>query len=354
MSEVSFGKSITLKQAANLIRTNPTTRFLLQGEPGIGKSSLLEAIADGLGYEYAYIDVPNMDLGDIAMPVIDHDTKTTRYYPNARFRIHEGKPLVIMLDEFTKGADPVKNMLHPMLEKANPRLGDIPLTKDTVVFLTGNLTTDGVGDNLKAHSRNRLVPVTISKPDAEQWIEWAIGKGIEPEVIAWVSRFPHALASYTDAGQGDNPYIYNPRKSQQAFVSPRSLETASNIVRTRKDNDPDSVIAALTGAIGESAARDMQAYIEFSDQLPTWEATITHPKTTNVPTSPGACAIVVFGAISRVDKATIAPFMEYLSRFDPEWQACFAINIAKTASKQSIAFSCKAFADWVAKNQDLL
>jgi hypothetical protein len=354
MSEVSFGKSITLKQAANLIRTNPTTRFLLQGEPGIGKSSLLEAIAGGLGYEYAYIDVPNMDLGDIAMPVIDHDTKTTRYYPNARFRIHEGKPLVIMLDEFTKGADPVKNMLHPMLEKANPRLGDIPLTKDTVVFLTGNLTTDGVGDNLKAHSRNRLVPVTISKPDADQWIDWAIGKGIEPEVIAWVSRFPHALASYTDAGQGDNPYIYNPRKSQQAFVSPRSLETASNIVRTRKDNDPDSVIAALTGAIGESAARDMQAYIEFSDQLPTWEATITHPKSTNVPTSPGACAIVVFGAISRVDKATIAPFMEYLGRFDAEWQACFAINIAKTASKQSIAFSCKAFADWVAKNQDLL
>jgi hypothetical protein len=354
MSEIKFGKSITLKQAANLIRTNPTTRFLLQGEPGIGKSSLLESIANGMGYDYAYIDVPNMDLGDIAMPVIDHETKTTRYYPNARFGIHNGKPMVIMLDEFTKGADPVKNMLHPMLEKANPRLGDLPLDSNTVVFLTGNLSTDGVGDNLKAHSRNRLVPVTISKPDADQWIEWAINKGIEAEVIAWVNRFPHAMASYTDAGQGDNPYIYNPKNSQKAFVSPRSLETASNIVRTRKDNDPETVIAALTGAIGESAARDMQAYIEFSDQLPTWESTIQHPKTTSIPTSAGACAIVVFGAIARVDKTTIAPFMEYLERFDAEWQAVFAINIAKTPSKQSIAFSCKAFADWVAKNHDLL
>jgi hypothetical protein len=46
--------------------------------------------------------------------------------------------------------------------------------------------------------------------------------------------------------------------------------------------------------------------------------------------------------------------MEYLQRFSPEWQAVFAINIAKTPSKQAIAFSCKAFADWVAKNQDLL
>jgi hypothetical protein len=46
--------------------------------------------------------------------------------------------------------------------------------------------------------------------------------------------------------------------------------------------------------------------------------------------------------------------MEYLERFDPEWQAVFAINIAKTPSKQAIAFGAKAFADWVAKNQDLL
>ena len=354
MAEIQFGKAITLKQAANLIATNPEIRFMLRGEPGIGKSSLLEAIASQLGYDYAYIDVPNMDLGDIAMPVIDHETKTTRYYPNARFKVHEGKPVVIMLDEFSKGADPVKNMLHPMLEKANPRLGDISINKDTVVFMTGNLTTDGVGDSLKAHSLNRIVPVTISKPTSDEWLEWALNNGIEAEVCAWVNQFPHALASYTDPAQGDNPYIYNPRKPQSAFVSPRSLATASNIVRTRKLNSPDAVIAALAGAVGEAAARDMQAYIEFADQLPTWEQQIKDPDNTKVPTSPGACAITVFGAISRVDKQSITPFMKYLERFEAEWQAVFAINIAKTPSKQSIAFSCKAFADWVAKNQDLL
>jgi hypothetical protein len=211
-----------------------------------------------------------------------------------------------------------------------------------------------VGDSLKAHSLNRVVSVTISKPTSEEWLEWAINNGIEAEVCAWVNQFPHALASYTDAGQADNPYIFNPRKPQTAFVSPRSLATASNIVRTRKLNDPDAVIAALSGAVGEAAARDMQAYIEFADQLPTWEQTIKFPDTTKVPTSPGACAITVFGAIARVDKQTITPFMKYLERFDAEWQAVFAINIAKTPTKQAVAFSCKAFADWVAKNQDLL
>lgn len=359
MAEISFGKSVTLKQAAQLIITNPDTRFFLRGEPGIGKSSLLEDVANTLGYDYAYIDVPNMDLGDIAMPVTDHETKTTRYYPNARFKLHEGKPLVIMLDEYSKGADPVKNMLHPMLEKKNPRLGDLPIPKDgdrqTIVFLTGNQSSDGVGDSLKAHSLNRLVPLTISKPTAEEWISWALTSNrIEPEIIAWVNQYPHVLASYSDPAQADNPYIFNPRKFQASFVSPRSLETASSIVKSRKQNDADAVIAALSGALGEAGARDMQAYIEFSDQLPTWEATITDPKNTKVPTSPGACAIVVFGAISRITKDTMTPFMDYLQRFEAEWQACFAINVAKTPSKQAIAFSCKAFADWLAKNQDLL
>lgn len=354
MAEVTFGKTVTLKQAVSLICTNPKTRFMLRGEPGIGKSSLLEEIARRMGYLASYIDVPNMDLGDIAMPVIDHETKTTRYYPNARFRVHEGKPLAIMLDEFTKGADPVKNMLHPMLEKANPRLGDLSLSDETIVFLTGNLSTDGVGDNLKAHSLNRLVELVVAKPTSEEWIEWGMNHNIEAEVLAWVDRFPHCMASYRDAGQGDNPYIYNPKSPLKAFVSPRSLETASNIVRSRKQNDTDSVIAALTGAIGESGARDMQAYIEFSDQLPTWDATVKDPKNTRVPTSPGACAIVVFGAISRISKDTITPFMEYVERFEPEWQAAFAINIAKTPTKQAVAFSSKKFAEWVARNQDLL
>lgn len=355
MTTINFGKSVTLKQAANIILHTPMNRYLLQGEPGIGKSSLLKSLAFSLPtHETAYIDVPNMDLGDIAMPVTNHDTKTTNYYPNSRFKMHMGKPVIIMLDEYTKGAEPIKNMLHPLLEVANPRLGDLPVHPDSIVFLTGNLSSDGVGDSLKAHSRNRIIPLTIQKPDADQWLEWAVNNNIDPVIMAWVKQYPHAMASYTDTSQGDNPYIYNPKKMQTAFVSPRSLERASNIVTVREHLDQDSLIAALSGAIGEAASRDMQAFIAYQDQLPTWDAIVKTPKTAAVPDSPGACAVLVFGAIQKIDKQTIAPFMSYLERFEPEWQACFCINVAKSPTKQPIAFSSSAFADWVAKNEDLL
>ena len=351
---INFGKTVTLKQAAQIILATPMNRYMLRGEPGIGKSSILGYLSAALpDHLPAYIDVPNMDLGDIAMPVIDHENKVTRYYPNSRFRLQEGKPVIMMYDEFPKGAPPIQNMLHPSLEVHKPRIGDISIDPESIIFMTGNLSSDGVGDNLKAHTRNRIVELHVAKPDADQWLEWAVEHDIEPVVMAWVKQFPHCMASYLDGDEG-NPYIYNPKKVQTAFVSPRSLERASNIVRARAELDQDSVIAALTGAVGEAAARDMQAYIAYQDQLPTWESIIKSPRSANVPDSPGACAVMVFGAIAKLDKNNVNPFMDYVERMEPEWQAAFCINAAKSKTKQAIAFSSKKFADWVRNNEDML
>lgn len=355
MSEIQFGKTVSLSEAEDLIINIPENRFHLEGEPGIGKSSMLKRIGERTGLPVAYIDVPNMDLGDIAMPVVDHTTKTTKYYPNARFMLERGEPVCIMLDEFSKGPKPVVNMLHPLLEVMNPRLGDVPVPTGSRIFTTGNMGSDGVGDNLPAHTRARLTTVRVRKPSSEQWIEWAIAKGsIAPEIIAWVNRFPQVLASYLDGGAGDNPYIYNPRTTHGAYVCPRTLELASNIVVKRSMLSTDSVIAALTGVIGEAGARDMQAFIAYADQLPSRESIKASPKTAQIPTMPGACAVTVFSLIASAERDTMTPYMEYLERFEPEWQATFAINLVKNVSKQAIAFSSQAFTKWMAKNQDLL
>ena len=352
---ITFGQSVSLKQAADAISSNPELRYFLQGEPGIGKSSIMKLISERKPDHFkSYMDCSQLDLGDIAMPVVNRELGVTEYYPNSRFGMHTGEPVLMMLDEFTKAAEPVKNMLHPLLESSNPRLGDIPVHAESIIFATGNLSSDGVGDTLKAHTRNRIIPMHVRKPSSEEWLEWAVNNDIEPVVMSWVHQYPHALASYTDEGQDGNPYIFNPKKVQTAFVSPRSLERASHILKSRDKLDQETQIAALTGAIGEAGARDMQAYVEYQDQLPTWESIIKSPKTADVPTSAGACAVLVFGAIAKVDKQNISPFMEYLDRLHEEWQACFCINIAKNPDKQTVAFTSKAFADWVQKNQDLL
>lgn len=353
--EITFGKTVSLSEAEALITSVRSNRFHLMGEPGIGKSAMLRRIAEKLGMDYAYIDVPNLDLGDVAMPVVDHETKTTRYYPNARFKLQEGKPVVIMLDEYSKGAEPIKNMLHPLFEVNDSRLGDVRVPDGSVIFSTGNLSTDGVGDSMKAHTKARLTMLVARKPSSEEWLAWANLTGrIDPTVCAWVDRYPHVLASYLDGGQGDNPYIFNPRTVQDSFVCPRTLELASNIVSRRADFSADALIAALTGVIGEAGARDMQAFVAYADQLPSKAQIIANPQTAPVPTQPGACAVVVYSLIQASEKDNFSKFMEYIGRFDAEWQACFAINMARNTSKQAIAFGNKDFAKWVADNQDLL
>lgn len=355
MSIVNFGKTVSLKQAAQIILANPENRYMLVGEPGIGKSSIMKALSESLpDHQTSYIDCASLDLGDVAMPWVCKETGTTRYAPNARFKLHTGKPVIIMLDEFSKAMMPVQNMLHPLLEAHNPRLGDVSIPAGSIVFLTGNLGTDGVGDNLKAHTKNRVIKIHVSKSSGEQWLEWAANNGINPVVMAWVHQYPQAMASYMDEGQESNPYIFQPRKVQDAFVTPRSLERASNVVSKREMLDTESFIATLTGAIGEAGARDMQAYVEYQDQLPTWESIIANPEVAKIPEGAGACSVLVFGAVQKVDKTSISAFMQYISRFEPEWQAAFAINVARNPQKQAIAFSSKSFADWVQANEDLL
>jgi len=355
MSNVDFNQFVSIEEAATLIATNPRARIMLRGEKGIGKSSIMGILAKKLpNYEMVYRDVGTMAEGEAGIPMPNHDTKTSSLYPNTGFRLHTGRPVCIMLDEFTKGTRYVQNMLHPLLERTNPRFGDDPLPEGSIVLMSGNLGDEGLGDVLLGHTADRVVEIFVRKPNADQWLAWASNNDRSPVLMAWVHETPQVLASYMDAGQEGNVYIYNPRKVQSAIVTPRSLDIASDIIETRHLITPQALKAALIGKVGQAAAADLLSYIDYQDQLAPWADIVAHPKTTPIPTSAGACSVLVFGAIEKITAETMTPFMTYLERLAPAWQAAFAINVAKNPNKQKIAFSSGAFASWLERNEDLL
>ena len=341
--------TITLQEAETLIATiGKDVTVHIKGQPGIGKSSLLNTLAAKFPTHIpVYIDCADLDLGDLAMPAMNHETKTTAFYPNERFSLHHGKPVIIMLDEITKANEPVKNMLLPvMLER---RLGAVKFHPDSIVYSTGNLTTDAVGDSMKAHAKNRLTNVEVRNPNDEEWVEWGMGNDIAPEVLAWVKQFPHCLASYKDDSQKENMYIYDPRKQQEAFVSPRSLAKASFIVKQREILGIPTTLSALTGTIGEAASRDMSAYFSLADGLPTKEAIYKKPNEAVVPTDPAAKVILIMRELMTIKKENFDSWMTYLQRLPMEIQALFALNIMASERKQ-IAATNKTFTDWAIKH----
>lgn len=356
MTALNFGTTVSLTEAASLVINCPNNRFFLRGEPGIGKSSIMGTLERHFGdaYAYAYFDCAQADLGDIAMPSINREHQVTEYFPNAILQLQTGKPVVIMLDEFTKAPQPVQNMLHPLLEARKPRLGNKVLPDGSIVIVNGNLASDGVGDNIKAHTLNRVTTVTVRKPDADEWLAWAVTNDIDPVVMAWVNQFPHAMSSYLDGDQESNPYIFNPKRMQGSFVSGRSLQLVSGVLQQRDKLTANALLASMIGTIGESAARDMHAFVEYQDQLPTWDEVVKDPAKAKLPDSPGACAVMVFGAIAKIERNTITSFMEYVERMAPEWQAVFAINLSKNPDKKTIGYTSTKFRDWALANVDIL
>lgn len=356
--------TVTLAETAPMMAANPNNRFFLVAEPGVGKTSLAAELSRITGYPYEIIDVPNMGIGDGAIPIPDMETKTLNYYPNGKFRLHEGKPVIICLDEFTKATDEAKNTLHPLLEVKDPRLGDLPLPNGSIVFMTGNLESDGVGDSLKAHSKMRITMIEVAKPTSDEWLLWAAANDIEPIVMAWVSRNPDALASYRDAGQQSNPYIFNPSVTGQgSVVTPRTLELASNLVKTRHLYSANALRVALTGTIGASATDSLMHFIRHHESMTPWSEIVANPRTAPMPPNVGACAVLVFSALEHIKTSQdLDAFMEYLSRKDAgydtdEFQVIFGVSLAgpnSTDAKRRLAFTSRAFAKWAERNEDLL
>ena len=189
----------------------------------------------------------------------------------------------------------------------------------------------------------------MRKPDADEWLAWGINNDIEPEVMAWVKEYPHCLNAYAEDDANDNPYIFNPRKQQAAFVSPRSLHHASHIVKQRKVIGDDVLITALSGTVGESAARDMQAFLSVADSLTPFKVCVDKPQHADLPDSPVAAVIMVLGAVTRVTHENINSWMEYLERLPREAQFLFASNAMRSKAAATVATSA-GFTQWAVDN----
>lgn len=349
-AEVSLIRRVNFSETVDVLLNAGANSVHLVGEPGVGKTAMHDVIVERTGFRKVYIDGPNTDVGQSGMPIPNHQNRTLDFYPAEYYGLHTGEPVCIMIDEWTKTDDYVRNTLHPLLHER--RMGEFKLHPDSIVFTTGNLDSDGVGDHVKAHSRNRQTWLPYMKPNAKEWCAWATNNGMAPEVIAWVHEYEHCMMSYLDGGQEKNPYIFNPNDATQtAFVSPRSLAKASHWVNRRTALTDNAFIACLDGTIGYAASRDLQAFIELADQLPTRESIENSPDSAVIPTSPAAQCILMFKAVAVVNRDSFGTWMRYVRRMPKETQAVFINSLLEVKDKKSWAITHPSFVTWARENQ---
>mgnify|MGYP003630679953 CR=1 FL=1 len=338
--------NVTLAQAANAIRTlGASNTILLRGQPGIGKSAIFSQLKREMpDYHACYIDVANLDLGDLGMPVVDRERMITEFAPSSRFGLarDQKKPVLLMLDELGKPSSKgILNMLLPVILER--RLGDVQLPTGSIVFATTNLDTDGVGDMIPAHAYNRMTVVNVANPPADIWItNWAMKNHIHPAVMAFAHEYPQVFECYVDNPQDKNPYNFNPMTGNtKTFVSHRSLAKASNIVAAREELG-EAFLPLLAGTIGESAARDLEAMVNLSEALPSRKLVAKDPEGTKLPQGTAARFLMAFSLSASVNEETIDAYLTYMERVGGESFEAYSLFVMSLASNdQKVGMACR-------------
>lgn len=367
---------LDLDQLTNMIKVGGHLRTtLVQGDMGTGKSSILRTLDRELpNHTACYFDCTTKDLGDIMIPKlkttgmgsgtklsgtfnpINHEVSLTvegedgqdyvQFATNEELGLHlRDRPIILMVDEYGKANPMVKNaLLRLMLER---QVGSYKLHPKSIVFATTNLGAEGVGDMLPPHARNRITIVQSKKPSHTQWIEWGINNGIDHSLLGWVRDNPQLFQSFEDIQRPeDNPYIYHPRAQQTAFVTPRSLEAASDWLKLRDGLDDQTVTAALMGTIGDRAAMDLMAFVRLADDLPTMRSIKEDPENAVVPTSPAAACMVVYRTLASIERDWIDAWMTYLVRMSDEAQGLFMNGVrAPKYHAAGIVMTNRSFTD---------
>ena len=292
---------------------------IVLGETGIGKTSAQHTLARILKtHQPIYVDMPNTDVGYLSMMVPDRDTKKIEEYTGSLLCLDDPRPKLIMLDEVGK----MPRIIQPtvtrlMLERT---VGNTPLPKGSVVWGTSNLTTDGLGDFLPAHTLNRCAVLTMRKPNETELNTHFSNIGVSDITRAWLAMNPRAMHSYLTCNADDlknNPFIFNPAKKQTSFLTPRSLHKAdTNIIKKWDRLKPSVAYALLCGTVGEAAAHSISTFIPMAqERIPVREEVIPNPRITRIPDKDAVLFLMIMEAVDVIETHDdMSAFIDYLDR----------------------------------------
>jgi MoxR-like ATPase len=244
----------TLKASKGLPYNLP---FFLHGQPGIGKSDLVEQLAKEFDMNLTVQMLTQIEATDLrGLQFIDTDTKKTVNYPPDWLPGPNDKPTIIFLDELPSAETRLQVAGYQLL--LSRRVGQYVLAPQHYICGAGNRIDDGaVVYEMGTALADRLQHINIV-PEPKSWLEWASISGIHPGVMTFIQLKGHKLEQLEEilkAGQLVGP-------------SPRSWERVSGILNTLGTHDRDTIEPMIQGWVGKATAHDFFLTIEELADLP--------------------------------------------------------------------------------------
>lgn len=317
-----------------LLKTGRTP--FIWGDPGIGKSDIMRAVATGLKLELVDARLSIYDPTDLkGFPVVKGTGKTQamHFVPPAILPT-KGKG-ILFLDELPAAPPAVQAAAYQLV--LDKKLGEYELPPGWTIVAAGNHARNGgVHYSLAPALANRFVHIEM-ECSAEEWDAWAAQNGITDITRAFI-RFRPALIHDMEA-----------RKTGMAFPSPRSWAFADDIAKLNLGTAEE--LELLKGTVSEGAAVEYLAFVKTARELPSASEILISPDTAPVPTSPAAKHAVVVMLERKAEPKNFKQCMTYVQRLDVEYQTAFMHGITK--HKRELC-SAKEYVDWCVTNKAML
>jgi hypothetical protein len=306
----------------------PTRRcaLMLQGAPGVGKTSIVSQAAEAVKKPVMTIALPTCEAVDLrGLPhIVDGRTRWASPMPA------DGQG-VLLLDEISSAAPDVQVAAHHLVWA---EVGsDMSLPPGWHIVLTGNRASDKtLYRTASGPLRNRM---TIIQVEAEigKWVGWAMDNQIDPTIIGFLRWRPELLVAKEIPGDG-------------AFPSPRAWHRASFILSMTVSASVE--VELLKGTIGDGATTEFSAYLRTARELPRVESILKDPLHAEIPAAP-SIRYAITTMLSQYTREHKKSAMEYMGRLPAEFALLYITDIRDRFNLESDPLVRK----WVAAHKNL-
>ncbi|WP_433078572.1 AAA family ATPase [Dactylosporangium sp. CA-052675] len=325
---------------------------LLWGEPGIGKSSALQQLADRLGVPMETVIASIHEPSDFAgLPVVGDDPATQGVPmapPDWAIRLTRGGVGLVFFDELSSAPPAVQAaLLRVVLER---RVGSLELPPGVRVVAAANPPASAAdGWHLSPPLANRFVhlhwthdPAVVARGLAGTWPTADIPR-IEPRRAASaLARARGALSGFLTARPGLTHHLPADAEGRGgAWPSPRTWEMALRLLTfaLASDASREALATALIGAIGDGAGLEFITYLDELD-LPDPNRVLANPDAFALPERGDRQLAFLTAIVSAVQSD--------VSR--PRWEAAWAV-LAKAVEAGVPDVAARAAADLAAMRE---
>lgn len=321
MKDITMDLGITSKQLREELKANFAVNLVpyVTASPGVGKSAVAHQLAEDAGLEIIDLRLSQCTPEDLqGYPMRDGNKATFTpfsIFPLDGEELPEGKNgWLLLLDELSSAQKPVQAAAYKLI--LDRMVGSFKLHEKVWIMACGNLRSDNaIVFKMSTALQSRMTHYQM-KVDLDSWTEWAMRKGIDFRIIAYVQFAPQKLMDF------------DPNHTDNTYPCPRTWEFLSRLIKDKVLTVKDH-LARVSATIGKGAAVEFLSFCEVQRELPSWNVIVdkSRNKDLKVPTEASARYATICMISTRCETSEIEGVLPYVRKFPKDLQVIFCRGI---------------------------